>query len=356
MTNVAFLITELDRGGAERALVRLATGLDRTRFRPFVFSLTDEGPLAKPLSDAGIPVCALKAHVNPLKAVLEFVKALRDIRPYILQTFLFHANVVGRLAGRMAGVPRIVSSIRVCEVDRPWRTAIDRLTHAGADRITCVANAVREFTRRASGIPSRKLIVIPNGIDVSAAAARPQGPMRFRALTVANLRRQKGIDVLLRAIPRVRQAHPEAVFTVVGRGDPTPYVRMADALGIRDAVRWAGEADPVAPFFRDADLFVLPSRWEGCPNVVLEAMAAGLPVVATDAGGTPELVVDGVTGFLVHVDSPVALGNRIVELMRDPERAARMGAEGRARAASKYGDRLMIGSYATLYDQLRNRR
>jgi glycosyltransferase involved in cell wall biosynthesis len=180
--------------------------------------------------------------------------------------------------------------------------------------------------------------------------------MRFRALTVANLRRQKGIDVLLRAIPRVRQAHPEAVFTVVGRGDPTPYVRMADALGIRDAVRWAGEADPVAPFFRDADLFVLPSRWEGCPNVVLEAMAAGLPVVATDAGGTPELVVDGVTGFLVHVDSPVALGNRIVELMRDPERAARMGAEGRARAASKYGDRLMIGSYATLYDQLRNRR
>jgi starch synthase (maltosyl-transferring) len=352
MIKVSFLITGLDRGGAERSLVRLVTGLDRARFQSSVFSLSGEGPLSKQLDEEGIPVHALSVRSNPLSAVLRLAKELRAIRPHILQTFLFHANQAGRVAGRMAGVPRIVSSIRVCEVDRPWRTALDRLTQAASDRVTCVAGAVRDFTRRASGIPPHKMIVIPNAVDVLPRNERTPPPTASRVLTIAQLRRQKGIDVLIRAIPHVLRSVPSASFTVVGRGDPTPYKSQARLLGVQHAIRWAGETADVTPYLLASDAFVLPSRWEGCPNVVLEAMSVGLPVVATVAGGTPELVEDGVTGFLVPIEAPETLARRILALLLDPGKAFAMGQAGRDRAASRFSVRAMVKAYETLYEQL----
>jgi glycosyltransferase involved in cell wall biosynthesis len=308
------------------------------------------------LKQEGIPVQALFVRRNPLAAVCRLVMALRRIRPHILQTFLFHANQVGRVAGRLAGVPRIVSSIRVCETDRPWRTALDRLTQAASDRITCVAGAVRDFTRRASGIPLHKLVVIPNAVDVPPRNGLRDPSAASRVLTIAHLRRQKGIDVLVRAIPRVLRSVPAASFTLVGRGDPSPYLIQADLLGVRQTIRCVGETDDVGPYLSDCCAFVLPSRWEGCPNVVLEAMAAGLPVVATSAGGTPELVEEGVTGFLVPVEAHEMLAQRIVTLLLDPGMAAAMGQAGRARVVSRFGVQAMVDAYATLYGRLARRR
>jgi glycosyltransferase involved in cell wall biosynthesis len=148
---------------------------------------------------------------------------------------------------------------------------------------------------------------------------------------------------------------PDAVFTVVGRGDPEPYRRQARELGVETSIRFAGPSSDLDPFLAAADLFVLPSRWEGCPNAVLEAMAAGVPVVATGVGGTPELVVDGVTGLLCPPDSPQELAVRTVDLLRDPARARAMGDAGRSRAATEFPVRRMVARFESLYESLRGR-
>ncbi len=350
MATVAFVITELNRGGAELALLRLVRGLDRSRFTPAaVYSLDDGGAIGPLIEASGVPVVPLRMRRNPLRAMRHLIRALRDLRPAILQTFLFHANQVGRLAGLGAGIRHVISSVRVTETDRPWRPAVDRLTHAATCRITCVAEAVRDHIRRTSGIPASKLVVIPNGVDLPPRPVPSETPAGRRVLTVAHLRRQKGIDVLLRAIPTVLKACPDARFTIVGAGDPGPYRGQASSLGIGEAVRFHEPVEDVGPLLSDADLFVLPSRWEGCPNAVLEAMAAGLPVVGTAVGGTPELVSDGETGHLVPPESPSALAIRIVDLLRSPEQARALGTAGRARAAAVFPVARMIDSYESLY-------
>jgi glycosyltransferase involved in cell wall biosynthesis len=348
MRTIAYLITELDRGGAELALLRLLRGLDRARFDPAVFSLAGDGPVGESIRAAGIPVAALHAHRRPARALLDLVRRLRRLRPAILHASLFHANVFGVAAARLAGVPRVFASLRVCEEGRPRRAAVERLALRRADRIVCVSAAVRDRARRTAGLPADRLAVIPNGVEVPPDPPPPR-PFRRRVLTVAHLRPQKGIDDLARALPAVLAVVPEAAFTVVGRGDADGYRRLARSLGADSAICFPGETDAVGPYYTDADLFVLPSRWEGCPNVVLEAMAAGLPVVATAVGGTPELVADGATGFLVPPRSPAALADRILALLRDPARAHAMGAAGRARAAAEFSTRRMVEAHEALY-------
>jgi glycosyltransferase involved in cell wall biosynthesis len=282
----------------------------------------------------------------------ELVARLRAVRPAVLHSFLFHANLAGRVAGRLAGVPRVISSVRVCEVDRPWRAALDRLTQRWMDLETCVAGAVRDYTRRAAGIPDRKLAVIHNGVEIPDGAPTAGRAPGRRVLTVAHLRPQKGIPDLLRAAPGVLAAHPDATFTIVGGGDVDAYRRMAAAAGMGGAVTFAGETADAGPHFRSADLFVLPSRWEGCPNAVLEAMAAGLPVVATTVGGTPELVVDGETGRLAPPGSPGMLAVAIRELLADPVRARAMGEAGRRRVAESFSVARMVREHEALYERL----
>lgn len=351
MIPLAYIITELERGGAEVSLLRLVRGLQGTRYRPWVFSLAGRGPVGGMLEDAGAAVVPLRMPERPVAGFVELVGRLRAVRPPILHTFLFHANQVGRLAGRLAAVPHVISSVRVCEEDRPYRAAVDRLTHAWVEWETCVAEAVRAYTRRAAGVPARKLVVIRNGVETWNGTARPEGSARRRVLTIAHLRAQKGIDDLLRAIPEIRAAVPDAAFTVAGAGDVAGYREAARARGVADAVTFAGEVAEVAPWLAAADLLVLPSRWEGCPNAVLEAMSAGLPVVATDVGGTPELVLDGVTGRLVPPREPMALARAVIDVLRDPKAALAMGAAGRARAAAEFSVERMVREHLALYER-----
>lgn len=348
MIPLAYLISELDRGGAELSLLRLARGLKGTPFEPVVYSLAGCGPVGGLIEAEGIKVVSLRLPDRPFAGIVELVAGLRAARPSILHSFLFHANLVGRLAGRLVGVPHVISSVRVCEVDRPWRAAVDRLTQSCVDVEICVAEAVRTYTRRAAGIAPEKLVVIRNGVEAGATAP-PRSPAGHRALTVAHLRAQKGVGDLVEAARRVRSAVPDATFTVVGRGDVDAYRRCAQSMGVDGAVRFVGEVPDVASYLAEADLFVLPSWWEGLPNAVLEAMAAGLPVVATAVGGAQEPIVDGVTGRLVPPHAPEALARAVVEVMTDPARARAMGAAGRARAAAEFSVDRMVREHLDLY-------
>lgn len=361
-TRIAFCITDLDPGGAERALVQLATRLDRTRWLPAVFALGERGALTTELEAAGIAVTCLGAkRVRNVGVAWRLVRELRRFRPELLQTFLFHANIVGRLAGRLAGVKHIVSGIRVAERRTRTHLWLDRATNGIVERNVCVSTAVAEFSHRTAKLPPEKTVVIPNGVDVARfEAAEPADlaqfgmPLGSRALiAVGRLDPQKGLQYLIEAMSGVVLQVPDLHLLLVGEGPQRHQLETwIRERRLSDRVHIAGWRSDVPNLLRAAWCLVLPSLWEGMPNVVLEAMAAGLPVIATQVEGTNELVQEGQTGLLVGSRSASALESAIIALANDPDRAERLGAEAQNHVRRHFSWEKMTEKYAELYATL----
>ncbi len=258
----------------------------------------------------------------------KLVRSLKQSRPQILQTFLYHANIAGRVAGWLAGVPHVVSGIRVAENRSRFRLALDRWTERFVDRHVCVGQAVAEFSAATGGLSRDKLVVVRNGVDHQAITqARPvnlheefQIPAdRKVVLFVGRLDPQKDPILLLHAIEDVGSPCPtHAVF--VGDGPERETLELAAVtLGVDDRVTFAGRRDDVFGLMKGADCLVLPSRWEGLPNVILEAMSVGLPVIATRAHGSAELLERRQLGALVEIGDAVGLNRAICECFELPD-------------------------------------
>ena len=336
-TRIAFAITELDDGGAERAFVRIVTGLDPSRWAPSVICLSSYGPLVEPLKLAGIPVeclrlkqgheSATRQHRTLLRACCEFSRLLRVQQPAILQTFLFHANIAGRVAAKVAGVPHVVSGIRVAERRSQWRLRLDRWTAGLVDQHVCVSQAVADFSINQSKLDRSKVIAIPNGVDVERFRdADPADLSNFGnepgskvILSVGRLDDQKDPLTLLAAFAKLATEQADVRLLFVGQG-PLEASLRADAAerGLERRVHFVGRQSDVAGIMRAADVFVLASKWEGMPNVILEAAAAGLPVVSTRAEGVSEIIDDGRTGLLVEIGNVNALAAAMGETLKNP--------------------------------------
>lgn len=359
-TRIAFCITELDAGGAERMLTELVLGLPRPDWEPRVYSLGPSGPYATLLQEAGVPVrCFDGLHAWDAPRVLWQLKsALHEFRPALLQTFLFHANILGRLAGRWAGVPHIVSGIRVADRRSRLYGWIDRRTNWLVDRNVCVSRGVADYCERESGFEPAKTVVIPNGVDVSAfTAAKPADWTRLGlpadsrvALTIGRLEPQKGMDLLLASIAAVASRVPALHLVIVGDGpDRASLQAQARALGIESRVWFLGRRPNVPELLAASEVFVLASRWEGMPNVVLEAMAAGKPIVATAVEGTTELICDGVTGWLVPVGELDTLATALHEAFAVPGAARSRGVSAQHLVNEQFTIESMVARYAALY-------
>jgi glycosyltransferase involved in cell wall biosynthesis len=310
-TRIAFCVTDLDAGGAERALVQIVTRLDHRRWEPHVFCLDAGGVLVDELRAAGVDVVCLGARRSrDFFVVWPLARRLAALRPAILQTFLFHANIVGRLAGTAARVPVIVSGIRVAEKRSRPRLWLDRLTDRLVTRHVCVSRDVADFSAQVGRLPSAKMSVIPNGVDVERFAnAAPVDLAPFGVPTgsrvvlfVGRLDPQKGPFELLHTAAQLVVDHADVHLLMVGDGPLASELRAwATARNLDGRIHFAGRQANIAGLMRAADVFVLPSRWEGLPNVVLEAMAAGTPVVATAVEGIRDLLGDGKWGRVVSV-------------------------------------------------------
>ena len=358
---LAFCITDLDPGGAERALVQLVTRLDRNVWEAHVFCLAGPGALVAELQQADIPVTCLGARRSwQFWIVIRLARLLRKQKPSILQCFLFHANLVGRIAGRLARVKHIASGIRVAEKRSRLPLWLDRCTNWMVDRNVCVSRAVADFSIRA-GLRADKVTVIPNGVDVErfrgATAADLQEfgipPNSQTVIAVGRLDPQKNPTLLLDATQSLIPHHNQLHVLFVGDGPLAGELKQAVInRNLTDRIHFAGWKPNIAQLLKASFCLVLPSRWEGLPNAVLEAMAAGLPVISTRVEGTEDLVTPDVTGILIPPDSVDALEAALDRLLANPDSASSMGKNAQNQVEKDFTIEAMVANYDDFFRSL----
>jgi len=359
-------------GGTEGQLVRLATGLDRERFEPSVICLSTAGPYREPLEAAGIRVevagfRGFTTFRNPRQVAIELMhlyRFMRRVKPTIVHGFLFWAYVIGAYAAWCARVPIFISSRRSLGYHKMRMDF--RAMEWVANRVTrlVVANSetVRQDSIRQEGLPPEMTRVIYNGLDpacfASAASTHIRTSLQIPAgatlfAVISNFIHYKGHATFLEAWAIVVRRYPKAIALLVGEG-PTRVGHEAtvQSMGLDANIRFLGTRQDVPDILATIDALVHPSDEEGFSNAILEAMAAGKPVVATAVGGNPEAIVEGETGHLVPTRDGGALAEAILRLMDDPEKARAFGRAGRRRVEERFTEDRMVAQYDALYTEL----
>lgn len=360
-----FAIDNLRHGGAQKVLRALLRRLDRERVEPFLWRLGGGSEIEAWFEDLGVPILAypewqMRTGVGPGRMLAWMLRH----RPVLVQTFLFHADIAGRVLGRLARVPAIVSSVRATNVDkRAWQLGLDRLTARMADRVIAVSSATRDFAVAHEGCPPDRTVVIPNGIDLAEyvpgherAAARAElgyGDDDFVIGTVGRFHEQKGHRYLVEALRRIAPDRPNVRGFFVGYGPLEDELRrhVRDA-GLAERVKVLGYRRDIPRLLAAMDLFALPSLWEGMSNALLESMAMALPAVATAVDGNLEVVENGVSGVLCPPRDAEALAEALAEMAQRPDAAAEMGRRARERAESRFSLERTVDAYIDLYEDL----
>ena len=352
---VMLVITELDPGGAERVLHDLAVRLDRTRFAPRVVSLdTGRGPIGDALRAADVPVVGLNVwRRNPWACAKRLAEVIEAHRPDILHTHLIHANLAGRLAVRGRARPVVISHVHTVEWRRrPWHHWFDAWTARHCRLELCVSRTVRDHQATRTGLPGDFFRVVRNGIDLSRFRRATPNEAEPVVVAVGHLRSaEKGFDVLLRAWATVRREVPTARLIIAGDGPERPRLERL-RVGLPDggaSVRLAGYVEDVPGLLASASVACVPSRSEGLPLAPMEAMASGLPVVASRIGAIEELIDDGVQGVLVPRADVDALARGLVELLTDRQRREDYGEQAYRRAREAFGIDRMVDQVQQIY-------
>ena len=359
-TRVMIVVHGLETGGAEMMVLHLARELDRAGHPVRVVSLHgDETDVAGLMRRAGIDVVALNKAGGPdPRTVLRLRAQMRDFSPAVVHTHLPVLEYVlpaVRLYGRRVKVIHTVHNLAREETRHRVLREVNRRAFSHGVVPVALNEEVRSSICREYALPPSAVPVVGNGIDLDAF----RGPQRrgprgagARLLCVARLAPAKNHALLLRTVARLRESGRDVSLTLVGDGPLRGALEeRARELGISERVRFAGRRTDTAAFYRDCDLFVLLSDYEGMPMSIIEAMASGLPVVATRAGGVGELVDDGVSGALVEADAAAA-AEAIAAICDDPALYARLSA-GAVRTSSRYSATAMMEKYVGLYDRYR---
>lgn len=346
---VVHVVGQLDVGGMEKLLVEFARHADRDRFDLHFVSLGGAGIVREEIEALGWGVTALGARpaLDPW-LVVRLARTFRRLGADVVHTHNTRPLLYGGPAARIAGVRRVVYTRHGQRFGATRReTAAFRLAVRTTDRVVCVSHDSAALAR-AEGVSPRRLRVVWNGIDLGRF--RPAAPAGGPVLAVGRLSPEKDFATLIRAGALAARQDPTFRLEVAGDGACGPDLRaLAAELGTGDAVRLLGQVRDVPALMARGSAFVLSSLTEGVSLTILEAMATGLPVVATRVGGNPEVVADGATGLLVPPADPPALAAALLALWRDPARRRAMGAAGRARAEECFDVRLMVEKYETIY-------
>lgn len=363
MPRILHIIPTLDRCGAEKQMTLLTTGLLRSGVDVHVCALTRGGPYLADLKSAGVPVTIIGKHwkIDP-RAYARLKRHVGQLRPDLVQTWLFAANSYGRAAALAAGVKHLVGGERCVDPWKSWHElAIDRWLAKRSDRIVANSSGVRDFYV-ARGLPAEKFTLIANGMSPLPASdvtreqllAELELPPNARLVgAVGRLWPQKQVKDLIWANDLLKVIRDDVHLLIVGDGPHRDRLeRFRRQVRIEDKVHFLGERNDVPRLLPHFDVLCLASSYEGMPNVIMEAMAAGRPVVATDIPGNRDLVVAGETGFLVAVGDRAAFARQILKLLDDADLNRRLGEAGRQRVLSKFSVEKMIERHRDLYQEL----
>lgn len=347
-------------GGSERHLLTLLPALRERGVEPLFAGLDAAGgdvePFYRELAAAEIPSRRLpcRRDVEPL-LLPQLVRVIRQLRADLVHTHLAHADVYGAAAATALRLPLFSTKHN----DDPFRLGafrhVERLLAHRSTRVLAITDALARFCVDRVGLPERKITVVHYGLDELPRAWGPNPrvdlPEGTRVLlAVSRLVEQKGLETAVAALPAIREHHPDARLLVLGEGPlRSALASQAERLDVRDALLLPGRAGDVAAWLRRAEVFVHPARWEGFGLVLLEAMLAGLPVVASRVSSIPEIVVDGETGLLVPPDDPAALADAIVRALGD---GGKLGAAGADRARQEFSVARMVERTLAVYDAI----
>jgi glycosyltransferase involved in cell wall biosynthesis len=356
--------------GIEGVLLKIMRLIPRDRYR---FSLATFS-LGRAAPDAGQLPCPL--HVFPLKKSYDWNalrmagklrRLIRSENVSVVHTFLESADIWGGLVAKLSGCPILVSSRRDMGYFRSKKHGLGyRVINPLVDQVQAVSEGVRSFLIDRDGLDPQKVVTVYNGVEFEElAAADGVDELRTRLgldlgdpviTTVANIRPVKGLDVLIGTAATVCREFPRARFLVAGEVIDRPYFEQLQeqvrTLRLTENVIFLGRSDRVPSLLKLSTLFCLLSRSEGFSNAILEAMASGLPCVVTKVGGNGEAVEESRSGFLVNSEDAASAADRILALLRNPQRAKQMGEVGRSVVATKFTAQAMAVRWATLYDEL----
>jgi glycosyltransferase involved in cell wall biosynthesis len=372
---IVHLITRLELGGAQQNTLFCVEHHDRTRFRVALWA-GEGGRLdsaARAIRTAEVRIVPWLVHpVAPVRdaiAVLRLARMLSDVD--LIHTHSSKAGILGRCAGRLAGVTGVVHTVHGWSfndaqpaVERRLYVEAERAAARVTDRIVCVSRFDRERGLAAGIGHPAQYRVLRSGIDASSYVARPGARERLREElgatpddvvvgSIANFKPQKSPLDFIEAARLARRSESRLRFYIAGDGVLRPEVERAIAdAGLGDVVRLLGWRDDVPELLAATDIFLLTSLFEGLPRTVLQAMAASVPVVATDTGGVAEVIVPGETGLLVPPGVPVEAADAIVALAREPRLREKFAAAGRARLTDEFDNRRMVRDLEDLYDEV----
>jgi glycosyltransferase involved in cell wall biosynthesis len=357
--SVAVFLTRFEPGGTERQMIELVRRLDRVRFNVHVACFEKRGAWLPRIGEraASIVEFPIRGFARPatIAAMLRFAKWCRRERIEVVQTCDLYANVFGLPAAALGGVPVRIASRRELNPDkRPGQIRLQRQAYRCATTVVANSAAARGILLE-EGLAAETIAVIPNGVEIGspwlpASAGRLSKQPRRKIITVANLRPEKSHETLITAANLLAVAFPDLEFQIVGDGPRRAELEaLVRSRRLEDRVRFLGHREDVGQLLGQADIFALPSRSEAFPNGAIEAMAAGLPVVAGAVGGLLDLIDHGRTGLLIEPGNADALAGALRWLLTNPAKASQLGEQARADVQQRYSFERMVKAFEDLY-------
>ncbi len=340
-------------GGAELKLLELVSRLNRNLFNMSIVCVGINGPLEDRFRALGLPVYMLpKVRRFDYSLPFKLARLARSLQTDIMMTTLFFADIMGALSSYMYKPKALISWEAITGQLRPHQKKMYQWTSSRFDKVIAVSNSIWPYIQSDRGMDKSRIQTIYYGVDLRKfAAAEPyHDRSQYVFGTAARLVHQKGHTFLLEAIPEVVNEYPQARWVFAGTGDKeAELMDTCRRKGIESYVTFLGRRNDVPELLADWDAFVLPSLWEGFPNVLLEAMARCRPVVATRVEGSEELVLHEQTGLLVDKENPAALAQAMKQILADRERSAAWGRAGRKRVEDHFSVGKQIMEFEELY-------
>ncbi|SHO51482.1 glycosyltransferase [Desulfopila aestuarii] len=370
---VLIVISNLEYGGAQRQAIELLNNLDSSEYEPYICSLSDYAPLKNTIIDADRRLIIIQKQWKfDISVVFKLIKLIKQLRIDIIHSFLFDSEIASRLAGRLCSVRAIIGSERNSNYSLKWRQLIAyRLTRNSVGIIIANSWAGAKFNSKMQGLPVDRYRVIHNGIDTNRFFPRPNLNEYKTSLgfdisdrlvgMFASFKTQKNHMLALKAMKRVFNQIPNTKFLMVGEklhagmhGSDAYYNKiwtLVDQIGIREHCFFLGNRDDVEKLYCACDLTILPSLFEGTPNALLESMACGTPVIATDVSDNSIIIQDGISGLIVPLGDDQLLSEKIIGLLRNKTLLQQYGENASRRIIKEYTSKKLAEKTAFVYEE-----